>query len=1158
MVSPYAIWNTVAGPFCAQTSRCWANALLWLKVASLSLWIVALPRYGLAQATSASVNGTVRDQSGAVISGVQIVLANVDTGVQHTGATGSAGVYSLADLPPGNYSAQASKDGFATEKKTGIVLQVNQTATLDFTLTVGLQKETVTVASKLSLVDSTTSELGTVITTGFVGNLPLNGRNFTQLVELTPGLSPVSVAQNSTGGNGFGGLPIGSFIFPAVNGQRNRSNMFLLDGANDLAFLGNYNYAPIIDDIQEFKIQSNNDLAEFGGVAGGIVNVLTKAGNNSFHGAAWEFLRNEQLDARNFFLPTRNPLRQNQFGVTSGGPIVIPKVYQGRNRTFFFFAYEGFRQSQRAQTITRTPTPAQLGGDFSSLLDQGIQLYNPFSTQPDPANPGEFVRNPFPGNVIPIQLLSTAAELYANTLFPSAGTPIPGGNLYDTTPSRLSQDSYTGRIDHSFGTHDSFFGRVSYLNESSGSSAGYPGALSEVAITGWNASVHESHTFGVNSILDLQFGRNLGNDTLQTVFPDAPASFPSALINAGFSPAFISGFPSSSGSVIPIVAITGYVSTSGYDSQAEQLANTWEFGAQFSRAVGRHTLKFGYSYSRQNFDNSPLYAAGEAFTAFQTSNLEIPAGPGGGGTGDALASFLLGVPNSSYWRNSTVSEHGGIIQGAYIQDQYKASAQLSVNLGARWDGSKWPVFGSLKSGTGYVGDLDLSDGTYLLSALPPPCSSTQAAPCIPNGALPAHVVVNSNGGNFHHPDYTNWQPRVGIAYRVRDTTSLRAGYGRSYDEWNGYAQTPQNIGGTWPSVGSLNVNSQNQNLVTATLGNPVGLGSTTLVPAANPFGSSHFYYDPHLKTPLADHWNFEIDQQLGSLTDLSVIYVGERGRNLDLGSIFNTAQYPGSGDAATVAARRPFPYITPTRYDTSLGYSDYEALEVRLSRTTRNGLAYLLSYTWSKSIDLACSGDYGVEGCEVQNVYDLALDRSVSGFDLPQSFVGSVYYELPFGRGKPAGPLSKILWTLGRNWELNGILALHSGLPYDVTYQGDLANTGNTFVRVNLVGNPDLQHPTHFQWFDTAAFAIPAPYTFGDLGRDSLRSDWFQNLDCSLFRRFPIREKAALTLRIEAFNAFNSVVFAAPGNVINGPNFGVVTSTANQPRQVQVALKLVY
>jgi hypothetical protein len=1118
------------------------------------LWLVAATQHGLSQSTSASVNGTVRDQSGAVISGAKIVFANIDTGVQHTATTGLAGVYFLGDIPPGNYSAQTSKDGFGTEEKTGLILQVNQTATLDFTLTVGLHKETVTVASHLSVLDSATSELGTVITTEFVTNLPLNGRNFTQLLDLTPGVSPVSVGQNSTGGAGFGGLAIGAFSFPAVNGQRNRSNMFLLDGANDLAFLGNYNYAPIIDDIQEFKIQSNNDLAEFGGVAGGIVNVVTKAGTNAFHGAAWEFLRNEQFDARNFFLATRNPLRQNQFGVTSGGPIIIPKLYNGRNRTFFFFAYEGFRQSQSAQNITLTPTPAELSGDFSSLLGQGIRLYNPFSTQPDPAKPGEFVRDVFPGNVIPPQLISPAAELYARTLFPLPGASVPGGNLYDTTPAHLNQNSYTGRIDQNFGRHDSLFGRVSYLNESSSATAGYPGARSQVAIDGWNVSMHESHTFSGDSILDLQFGRNLGNDILQAVFPNAGPNFPTALINAGFSPAFISGFPS--GSVVPIMAISGYVSTSGYNSQTEQLANTYEFGARFTKRLSTHTITIGYSYSRQNFDKSPLYAAGEGFSAFQTSNLENPTGSGGERTGDALASFLLGVPNSSYWRDSAVTEHGGAIQGAYFQDQYRISARLSLNMGVRWDVSQWPVFGSLTTGTGYTGDLDLSDGMYLLSALPPACSSSRAAPCIPNGTLPAHVVVNSGGGNFHQTDYTNWQPRIGLAYRVRDTTTLRAGYGRAYDEWNGYAQTPQNIGGTWPSVGSLSINSQNQNIVTAIIGNPVGLGSGTLQPAATPFRGSHFYYDPRLKTPFADHWNIEIDRQLGSPTVLSVIYVGERGRQLDLGGIFNTAQFPGPGDAATVASRRPFPYIAPTNYDTSKGYSDYHALEIRLSRATKNGLTYLLSYTWSKSIDLACSGDYGVEGCEHQTVYNLALDRGVSGFDLSHSFVGSFDYALPFGKDKPTKPLSRVLRQLVRNWEVTGILAFHSGLPYDVTYQGDLANTGNTFVRVNLAGNPTLEHPTPAEWFNTAAFAVPAPYTFGNLGRNSLRSDWFRNLDCSLFRRFSVSEEAALTLRLEAFNALNDVVFAAPANVINRPNFGVVTSTANLPRQVQVALKL--
>lgn len=1124
------------------------------KIIFIVLSLVVASRYLLCQATSAAVNGTVRDPSGAVVPAVSVVFTNVNTGVQHTAATGSTGVYSLGDIPPGNYSAQAAKEGFAIKEREGLILQVNQTVAIDFTLTVASRKEAITV----SVVDSTTSELGTAIASGFVTNLPLNGRNFTQLLALTPGVSPISVAQNSSGGAGFGGLAIGEFTFPAVNGQRNRSNMFLLDGSNDLAFLGNYNYAPIIDDIQEFKIQSDNDLAEFGAVSGGIVNVATKTGTSHYHGSAWEFLRNEELDARNFFLPTRNPIRQNQFGVTAGGPVLIPSFSKGHNSTFFFFAYEGFRQRQNAQSIVRAPTPSDLKGDFSALLSLGIQLYNPFSTTLDPANPGEFIRDTFPGNMIPSALLSPAAELYATTLFPTAGTAFPGGNLYDTTPAHLDQDSYTGRIDRNFGTHDFLFGRVSYVNAFSDGTAGYPGALSQAAINGWNVSVHETHTFAKGAVLDLQFGRNLGNDTLQTVFQRAPADFPAALINAGFSPSFISGFSSSSRSVTPIIGISGYVSTSGYDSQTEQLANTYESGVHFTTILNAHTVKTGYVYSRQFFDGSPLYAAGETFSAFQTSNLQNPAGPSGQGTGDALASFLLGVPNGSYWRNSTVSEYGGVIQGAYVQDQYKISARLSLNAGVRWDVSRWPVFGSVAAGTGYVGDLDLSDGQYLLAALPPACSPTRGAPCIPNGVLPANVIVNSNGGHFHHTDYTNWQPRVGVAYRLRDNTSLRAGFGRSYDEWNGYAQTPQNIGGTWPSVGSLNLNSQNQSTVTATIGNPVGLGNNTLQPAANPFGSSHFYYDPHLKIPFADHWNLEIDQQFGTAMVLSVIYVGERGEHLDLGGIFNTAEYAGPGDAKTVASRRPFPYITPTRYDTSKGNSNYNALNLRLTQTARFGITYLLSYTWSKSIDLACSGDYGVEGCEIQNVYDLPRDRSVSGFDLRNSFVGSVHYELPSANRSSDTHWKSTLGALTKDWEMNGIATLHSGSPFDVTYDGGLANTGSTFVRANLVGNPAVAHPKPSEWINITAFAVPAPYTFGDLGRNALWSDGFRSLDYSLARKFPLSDKISLTFRLEAFNAFNNVVFASPGSMINGPNFGVVTSTANKPREVQLALKLDY
>ena len=352
---------------------------IYLTISALLMWasILLLPSSLWAQ-SSASVSGSVVDPSGSAVTGANITLKNTDTNVQQGSVTSSSGTYAIINIPPGNYSIDVSKEGFSTAQLTHIVLGVNQAASFNFTMTVGAVTQQVSVSADAATVESTTSELGTVIGTRAVNNLPLNGRNFTQLLELTPGVSPVSVGQNSGGGGGFAGQSLGQFTFPSVNGARNRSNMFLLDGVSDLgSFIGNYNYQPIVDDIQEFKVQSHNDLAEFGQVAGGIVNVVTKSGTNQLHGTVWEYLRNSAFDARNYFLPVVNPLRQNQFGVAAGGPIVIPHVYNGRNKTFFFFSYEGFRQSQATQSLITTPTAAQLTGDFSGDLATWAIFWGP-------------------------------------------------------------------------------------------------------------------------------------------------------------------------------------------------------------------------------------------------------------------------------------------------------------------------------------------------------------------------------------------------------------------------------------------------------------------------------------------------------------------------------------------------------------------------------------------------------------------------------------------------------------------------------------------------------------------------------------------------------------------------------------------------------------
>jgi hypothetical protein len=453
--------------------------------------------------------------------------------------------------------------------------------------------------------------------------------------------------------------------------------------------------------------------------------------------------------------------------------------------------------------------------------------------------------------------------------------------------------------------------------------------------------------------------------------------------------------------------------------------------------------------------------------------------------------------------------------------------------------------------------MDLSNGTYVLSAVPPPCSSTVGAPCIPGGALPAHVVVTPNANRaLHDTDWSNWQGRVGLAYHPLDKISILAGYARFYDNWSNGTQISQNVGGTWPSISLLNANSLNTSVPTASIGDPLTLGASTTQPAATPFNNATFYYNPKMKTPYSDQWNLGIEQGFGSSTVLSINYVGSHSGRLDLGGLQNTAQFPAAGTAAQVAARRPYPYIVPTNYDDHTGNSNYNALQTTLRRTSSHGLAYLLSYTWSKSIDLACSGSFGAEGCLLQDAYHPQADRSVSGFDLPHIFSASFVYEVPFGAGRKYSSKHRIVNDVVGGWDVNGIASLSSGTPYSITVSGDIANTGNTFVQANLVGDPNPAHRTASQWINTSAFRSPAAFTFGTFPRNALRSDTYKDVDLSLFKTFPLYRELNLQFRAEAFNLTNTSVFAAPGNVVGTTTFGVVSSIANSPRQLQFALKL--
>ncbi len=1160
----------------SRTSKWWIFS--WTLVAGLALFL-SMATSTEAQVT-ASVNGTVRDTTGAVITGAEVLLHNNDTTLNRSTTTNDAGYYYIADVQPGNYELKVTRQGFRSAIQTGINLVVNQSASYNLTLSPGSTSETVTVQASALGLETSTSELGVAVVRQQVNDLPLNGRNFTQILNLTPGVSTVNVSQNSQGSGGIWSNPIGTFSYPSVNGQTNRSNLFLLDGINNQGSFGStYAVAPIVDDIQEFKVQSHNDDASFGGAMGGIVNVVTKSGTSRFHGSAWEFLRNAATDAKPTLLPQNVPFQfqQNQFGATLGGFIPLPGERE-QKKTFFFLTYEGFRLHNTSQNFYITPTAAQLGGDLSTLPGQ---IFNPFTVVANAGSPTGFSNQPFmcdgagnplpatngiqgagvPCNKIPASMLNPTTVEYAQKLYPAPNlVGNPNFNGLDTTKTITRQDEGSARIDHQFSERDNVWARYSSFRQPVTGSGGFAGLVHQQVTNGYNFGVNYTHSFSTSALLELTFGRNNVNINQGTNYAAEGADFGTQI---GFSPNFAGGFIGGV-SMIPTAVISGFIGNSNPSGHgAAQTDNThvsdiWEWQGNFTKTHLHHTFRMGTTFATNNA--GALYL--NSSVIFSPANTGNAANLSQGG--NSLASFLLGVPNNASRRNTVETEHGGWVDGFYFMDQWKATSKLSVNLGLRYDVTFVPRYGDNEHANNFVGDTDFNTGTYILERNAPDCAQTNAAPCIPGGVLPAHVVVTPLGnGKIFYNDYKNFQPRVGLAYQLFNRTVLRGGYGRFYDNWAAITQTAQNFEGTWPDMGQLGASNLNPltSVPTASVTDPFSLGSGAPLPPPTPFNQVTWFADPHLKRPYSDDWNFGVQQELGSNTVLTVNYVGSHGSNLDVSTFADTATTPGPGP---ITARQPFPYLTPAPFDKSVGHSSYNALQASLNGRAVHGLTYLVSYTWSKALDIGCTGWYGVEGCSTQTPYDLERDRGPAATDLPHIFSAAWVYELPFGKGK-FGSGSRVVNYLLGGWTLNGILSFSSGQPFDAGASGDIANTGNLsyttgygYERANLSGDPYPSSKGPHEWLNPASFQVPAQFTFGNLGRDSLRGDWAKNLDLSIFKRIPITEGIRLEFRFEAFNVTNTPVWGLPANNLNGPNFGVVSRTANTARQLQFGLKFYF
>ena len=1177
----------------------------------LSLILVLSTTSALAQLSSAALNGVVTDPSGAVVRGANAVLRNVDTGIETTASSNDTGNYRFTNIAPGRYTLRVSAPSFTTKQVSEFVLAVNQTATIDLALAPGATSEVVSVEATAEQLQVSSAELGTVIATKQVNDLPLNGRNFTQLLSLTPGVSPISVGQNAMGGRTGGfAAPIAegaAFSFPSINGATNRSNYFLTDGMNNFAaFLSTYAVPPIIDAIQEFKVVSHTDSSEFGSVLGGVVNVVTKSGTNHFHGAAWEYIRNNAFDSRGHFLRDNQPkaaFHQNQFGGSIGGPVALPHL---RDNTFFYFAYQGFRYSQPISANILVPTATQLGGDFSALCAAGFtagvcndpkqQIYDPASTAASGSSASGFTRQPFLNNQIPNGRIDQRLVGFIQSVYPAAGTfnAPTNSNAVDSDPNTQHQNEYNVKIDHTFGQRDSVWFRYSRIDSTVVSPNGsLPGLLKDDDIPGRNWGANWIHTFSPTLTLQALYSRTKVSDNGVTRLKGADAA--SIDQAAGFSPNFASNFAGVQGWLIPSLGLGNGLANGGEIVQnTPQATDNHQFSVTMNKLKGTHTFTFGSNYITSRF-SSPISYDQLGFSTTQTNDTN-------GNGGFSLASALLGVVDNANRRDVNEKTRLGGLFSAFFQDSWKASSKLTVNYGVRYDLTLIPPYGTKdtfgQQGGIETGDFNFSDGTYVLQFVPPPCSVRGSAPCIPNimldasgtavacdpttqtclppGTLPPHVVVDPRG-RISHNTYTNIGPHLGFAYRIGENTVLRGGAGMVYDNWAAVSQMSQNIEGDWPGIGQLIATNLNvPGGPTASSGPPTvgaqdpfaGSGSAGF-PAPSPFNSAgvNWHYDPNIKNAYAYQFNFGIQRQINTTTTITGSYVSSLTHRANIGGMYNTALQPSA--APNPRSRAPFPYLIATFYDRSVGFADYHAFQLAVDKRFSNGLAYQVAYTFSKALT-ENDGWFGAEGKNVADPYNPRASLSPAGYDLPHNLTVNSNYELPIGRGKRFSSGSHAVDYVIGNWQLNGILNIRSGQRYSVTDGEDRANTGNTgwagYEQANLVGDANSGScpgggAVHTQscWFNTGAFAKPDFGSFGNQRPMGFQAQRFWNVDFSIFRQFPLwSESRRLEFRAEAFNLFNTVIFAGPNSDINGGGFGLVTTTANSPRVMQFGLKVIY
>jgi hypothetical protein len=1087
------------------------TALLLLPALLLS------PTQARAQSVAATLTGTVTDASGSVIPNAIVTVRNEGTGITRTTHSNGEGLYTVPQLQPGAYSVSFASKGYETVQRNDVELQVNQTATLPIMLPVGAATQKVTVTGQTPLLETQTVALGTVVGAKEIADLPLDGRQFAQLLQLVPGTVPISVSQTASA------VPLGSgSTNPSINGGSNRSNLFFID--NIFSTNPTYSYYaidPSVDAIQEFQEQTHADEAEFGQSTGGTINIALKSGTNHYHGNAYEFLRNDAVDAQGYFAPYKGAYKQNQFGGTLGGPIL-------KNRLFAFGYYEGYRSVTQSVNQSVLPTAAELGGDFSALLPNTV-IYDP-KTYDAATNTAQ----PFSGNMIPGARLNQTALTTLKAFLPAqlptvAG--ITGDNYINTANATVDQNEFGIRGDYTIGEKDLLYGQYLYQEGVQVTPDSLPGNAFTADAGAKNAGLNWVHTFSPTTTMVLTGGWLRATSPGYYIQPNPLQLFQQAGFAAGFTPnpgAIAMSF-------VPSIGISnGYAGINS--GEGGDVDNVYQVSGSVTEQLGKHSLKFGAAGYRATLETN--YANdGESFNQQATQNpcgaIDPTSGACVGTGGDGLASTLLGLPvSASRQLGNSAADLFAHIYGVYAEDTWKFTSKLTVDYGIRWDYTS-PVTDAENRLSGF----NIHNGAWYI---PKGDADTPSV-------IPAGVYIAATN-HITSPNYNNFSPRLGFAYSVNPKLAIRAGAGVFFDNWAGAIQAAQNARGGWPSGGSQSTSNTNIAGLTepsATAANP--FGSLAPVEPTTPYPSGADYLDTAWKNAYSWQWNLQVEQQLSNTAVMSFTYAGSSTSRSTVDNPSNQVLDPGPG------AVQPYPQMAEFGELSSIGHMSYNSFQAKYDQRYANGVAVTGAFTWSKDIDVGCADFW--EGCSIQNGHDLAAERADSELDVPIVVTLSTVYKLPFGKGEPylqSGVRSALLG----NWHLNGIFAYHSGLPFTpaVNFDNAMANGGSQ--RPNVIADADAGPHTLKEYFNTAAFTVAPPYKFGDAGRDSLRGPAYTNLDTSVFRDFALYREATLQFRGEFFNVLNHPQFGTPDGTLEDATYGQITSTTGNPRNIQFALKL--